>query len=146
MFDLGRDLEEGLETARLMVEAFEAHGVPYLAELATARAQLLAVDAANFDASMPAVHARLGLRVTDSSFETVENSRPELALLLARLHFEAGHHGAVRDLCELGRAATAVTYAHATVPLRLFTAVFDRLARGEGPLHPTAEENRAAWA
>lgn len=144
-FDLGASHEEGLETAALMAEAFETQGLAYLEALATALPRLQAVTPATFEAELPALHEQLGLRVTDSSFERVDNSVPQLALLLARVHREAGTPH-VAGFCEMGLAATQATWPPDCTPSRLHQALFTRLPTGEGPLHPTEAEKRAADA
>lgn len=144
-FDLGLDPEEGAETAQLIAEVFQERGVAYLEVLATAMDQLRAITPASFEAEMPALHGRLGLCVTDSAFEQVETALIPLYLLLARVHFGFSPEH-VRGFCELGLAEISATLEAGTTYRHIHELVFQRLSRGEGPLHPTEAEKAEAWA
>lgn len=130
MLDLGRNAAEGIETAEVFAELFEAQGLPYLAELATAVDRLLAVDAASFDAKMPDLVTRLGL----CPYELMP-VRTWQILLVASLQFKAGHLAETKALCELGLATNEPGAA-------AYGRLLERLARGLGPLHLTAEDRR----
>lgn len=131
VFDLGWNLEQGLETAQLMAEAFAEQGPPYLEALARAEETLLAVEVARWVEQMTALYQTLAMRLVDSTVRPGDLPHEAAAQLLARLHARAGHPTEARAFAEIGLAAVEARFAEYRHAYHTWKLRFEKLIQGD---------------
>jgi hypothetical protein len=131
MFDLGWNLEQGLETAQLMAEAFAEQGPPYLEALARAEETLLAVEIEHWVDQMTALYQSLAMRLVDFNVRPGDLPHAAAAQLLARLHARAGHAADARAFAERGIAAIETPFAEHRHAYHTWKLRFEKLIQGD---------------
>lgn len=130
-FDLGRNADESVETARLMAEAFEHEGRAFLDKLESAEETLLGVDPADWVEPMTAHYQTFGLYLTGSSAPVGTLPQSETAQLLARLNARAGNADRARRFVELGLQAISTRFADYPHAYHTWRLRFEKLAAGD---------------
>jgi hypothetical protein len=131
MFDLGRDADEGLETARLVAEAWTDQGPPYLETLARAEATLLAVEVDGWVAQMTEVYQALSLYIVEHHVAPGNLPKEAAAQLLARVNARAGNTAKARAFAELGLAEIVTRFAAYPHAYQTWKLRFEKLIAGD---------------